>query len=86
MFKFVQPDCGFSKVLIKKSYDRTRRVKRRNWKLQEMARDRDGMDTDDERYNRSSLYHFSELTEIKLQNFFFLSDSHPVIFLSAVQY
>lgn len=37
------------KVLIKKSYDRTRRVKRRNWKLQEMARDREGMDTDDER-------------------------------------
>lgn len=40
---------SLSKVLIKKSYDRTRRVKRRNWKLQEMARDREGMDTDDER-------------------------------------
>lgn len=37
------------KVLIKKSYDRTRRAKRRNWKLQEMAKDREGMDTDDER-------------------------------------
>lgn len=37
------------KVLIKKSYDRSRRVKRRNWKLQEMSRDREGLDTDDER-------------------------------------
>lgn len=38
-----------SKVLIKKSYDRSRRAKRRNWKLQEMSRERDGMDTDDEK-------------------------------------
>ena len=45
---FSDLECGL-KVLIKKSYDRTRRVKRRNWKLQEMARDREGMDTDDER-------------------------------------
>lgn len=50
MFYCLQPWMfGLLKVLIKKSYDRTRRVKRRNWKLQEMARDRDGMDTDDER-------------------------------------
>lgn len=40
-------------VLIKKSYDRTRRIKRRNWKLKELHRDREGVDTDDERYERS---------------------------------
>uniref|UniRef100_A0AAV2IZB8 60S ribosomal export protein NMD3 n=1 Tax=Knipowitschia caucasica TaxID=637954 RepID=A0AAV2IZB8_KNICA len=48
------------KVLIKKSYDRTRRVKRRNWKLQEMARDKEGMDTDDERQYQDFLEDLEE--------------------------
>uniref|UniRef100_A0A669BPM4 60S ribosomal export protein NMD3 n=1 Tax=Oreochromis niloticus TaxID=8128 RepID=A0A669BPM4_ORENI len=47
-------------VLIKKSYDRSRRVKRRNWKLQEMARDREGMDTDDERQYQDFLEDLEE--------------------------
>lgn len=43
--------CWFSlQVLIKKSYDRTKRQHRRNWKLKELERDREGMDTDDERF------------------------------------
>lgn len=36
-------------MLIKKGYDRARRVKRRNWKLQEMTREREGIASDDER-------------------------------------
>ncbi|XP_051521138.1 60S ribosomal export protein NMD3 isoform X1 [Myxocyprinus asiaticus] len=36
-------------VLIKKSYDRVKRVKNRNWKLQELNRERDDTNTDDER-------------------------------------
>ncbi|KAJ4935573.1 hypothetical protein JOQ06_017105 [Pogonophryne albipinna] len=36
-------------VLIKKCYDRNRRSKRRNWKLHEMDRDREGMAPNDER-------------------------------------
>lgn len=47
-------------VLIKKSYDRTRRVKRRNWKLQEMPRDREGMDSDDERQYQDFLEDLEE--------------------------
>ncbi|KAG7215608.1 hypothetical protein INR49_022134 [Caranx melampygus] len=47
-------------VLIKKSYDRSRRVRRRNWKLQEMSRDRDGMDTDDERQYQDFLEDLEE--------------------------
>uniref|UniRef100_A0A672MH81 60S ribosomal export protein NMD3 n=1 Tax=Sinocyclocheilus grahami TaxID=75366 RepID=A0A672MH81_SINGR len=37
------------KVLIKKSYDRMKRVKNRVWKLRELDRERDATDTDDER-------------------------------------
>uniref|UniRef100_A0AAQ4P131 60S ribosomal export protein NMD3 n=1 Tax=Gasterosteus aculeatus aculeatus TaxID=481459 RepID=A0AAQ4P131_GASAC len=47
-------------VLIKKSYDRSRRVRRRNWKLQEMARDREDMDTDDERQYQDFLEDLEE--------------------------
>uniref|UniRef100_A0A8C7UL65 60S ribosomal export protein NMD3 n=1 Tax=Oncorhynchus mykiss TaxID=8022 RepID=A0A8C7UL65_ONCMY len=36
-------------VLIKKSYNRSKRVKRRNWKLKEMDKDREGMAPEDER-------------------------------------
>ncbi|XP_078524222.1 60S ribosomal export protein NMD3 [Lissotriton helveticus] len=36
-------------VLIKKCYDRNKRQRRRNWKLKEMDKDKEGMDTDDER-------------------------------------
>uniref|UniRef100_A0A671M2F3 60S ribosomal export protein NMD3 n=1 Tax=Sinocyclocheilus anshuiensis TaxID=1608454 RepID=A0A671M2F3_9TELE len=36
-------------VLIKKSYDRMKRVKNRVWKLRELDRERDATDTDDER-------------------------------------
>lgn len=46
---FLKNKTILPKVLIKKGYDRVRRAKRRNWKLQEMARDHDGTDTDDER-------------------------------------
>ncbi|KAL4647647.1 60S ribosomal export protein NMD3 isoform X1 [Arapaima gigas] len=47
-------------VLIKKSYDRARRVKRRNWKLKEMEKDREGMDTDDERQYQDFLEDLEE--------------------------
>uniref|UniRef100_A0A8D3ANT6 60S ribosomal export protein NMD3 n=1 Tax=Scophthalmus maximus TaxID=52904 RepID=A0A8D3ANT6_SCOMX len=47
-------------VLIKKSYDRSRRAKRRNWKLQEMSKDREGMDTDDERQYQDFLEDLEE--------------------------
>uniref|UniRef100_A0A8C9R518 60S ribosomal export protein NMD3 n=3 Tax=Scleropages formosus TaxID=113540 RepID=A0A8C9R518_SCLFO len=47
-------------VLIKKSYDRAKRVKRRNWKLREMERDREGMDTDDERQYQDFLEDLEE--------------------------
>uniref|UniRef100_A0A7N8Y4G4 60S ribosomal export protein NMD3 n=1 Tax=Mastacembelus armatus TaxID=205130 RepID=A0A7N8Y4G4_9TELE len=47
-------------VLIKKSYDRSRRIKRRNWKLQELAREGDGMDTDDERQYQDFLEDLEE--------------------------
>ncbi len=42
--------CAASvQVLIKKSYDRMKRVKSRVWKLRELDRERDATDTDDER-------------------------------------
>ncbi|GAB1287602.1 60S ribosomal export protein NMD3 [Apodemus speciosus] len=47
-------------VLIKKSYDRTKRQRRRNWKLKELARDREGMDTDDERQYQDFLEDLEE--------------------------
>lgn len=46
------------KVLIKKSYDRSKRQHRRNWKLKELERDREGMDTDDERFAKCSSFLF----------------------------
>ncbi|KAH0512201.1 60S ribosomal export protein NMD3 [Microtus ochrogaster] len=48
------------KVLIKKSYDRTKRQRRRNWKLKELARDREDMDTDDERQYQDFLEDLEE--------------------------
>lgn len=47
-------------VLIKKSYDRTKRQRRRNWKLKELARDRQDMDTDDERQYQDFLEDLEE--------------------------
>ncbi|XP_053278889.1 60S ribosomal export protein NMD3-like [Pleuronectes platessa] len=47
-------------VLIKKSYDRSRRVKRRNWKLEEMPRDREDNNTDDERQYQDFLEDLEE--------------------------
>ncbi|KAL7990964.1 hypothetical protein Chor_014394 [Crotalus horridus] len=47
-------------VLIKKSYDRTKRQRRRNWKLKELQRDRDNMDTDDERQYQDFLEDLEE--------------------------
>ncbi|NXI91161.1 NMD3 protein, partial [Psophia crepitans] len=47
-------------VLIKKSYDRTKRQRRRNWKLKELERDREGMDTDDERQYQDFLEDLEE--------------------------
>ncbi|EMP32714.1 60S ribosomal export protein NMD3, partial [Chelonia mydas] len=49
-----------NKVLIKKSYDRTKRQRRRNWKLKELERDREGMDTDDERQYQDFLEDLEE--------------------------
>lgn len=37
-------------MLIKKSYDRVKRVKNRIWKLKELDREKEAADTDDERY------------------------------------
>ncbi|KAJ8368786.1 hypothetical protein SKAU_G00088140 [Synaphobranchus kaupii] len=47
-------------VLIKKSYDRSKRAKRRNWKLKEIEKDREGMDTDDERQYQDFLEDLEE--------------------------
>lgn len=47
-------------VLIKKSYDRTKRQRRRNWKLKELARDKENMDTDDERQYQDFLEDLEE--------------------------
>ncbi|TNN80360.1 60S ribosomal export protein NMD3 [Liparis tanakae] len=47
-------------VLIKKSYNRSRRVRRRNWKLQEMVKDREDMGTDDERQYQDFLEDLEE--------------------------
>ncbi|OXB63113.1 hypothetical protein ASZ78_000345 [Callipepla squamata] len=47
-------------VLIKKSYDRVKRQHRRNWKLKELERDREGMDTDDERQYQDFLEDLEE--------------------------
>ncbi|NXG29780.1 NMD3 protein, partial [Dromaius novaehollandiae] len=47
-------------VLIKKSYDRTKRQRRRNWKLKELERDREGTDTDDERQYQDFLEDLEE--------------------------
>lgn len=47
-------------VLIKKSYDRMKRAKRRNWKLKELDREREGMDTDDERQYQDFLEDLEE--------------------------
>lgn len=46
----VMPVWFSLQVLIKKSYDRTKRQRRRNWKLKELERDREGMGSDDERF------------------------------------
>ncbi|NXG75296.1 NMD3 protein, partial [Baryphthengus martii] len=50
----------YSCVLIKKSYDRTRRQRRRNWKLKELERDREGMESDDERQYQDFLEDLEE--------------------------
>ncbi|KAJ7399146.1 60S ribosomal export protein NMD3 [Pitangus sulphuratus] len=49
-----------NKVLIKKSYDRTKRQRRRNWKLKELERDREAPDTDDERQYQDFLEDLEE--------------------------
>ncbi|CAN8190401.1 unnamed protein product [Coccothraustes coccothraustes] len=47
-------------VLIKKSYDRSKRQRRRNWKLKELERDREASDTDDERQYQDFLEDLEE--------------------------
>ena len=47
-------------VLIKKSYDCTKRQRRRNWKLKELARDKENKDTDDERQYQDFLEDLEE--------------------------
>ncbi|NWQ81419.1 NMD3 protein, partial [Columbina picui] len=56
----VNPCCFALQVLIKKSYDRTKRQRRRNWKLRELERDREGADTDDERQYQDFLEDLEE--------------------------
>ncbi|CAJ0934540.1 unnamed protein product, partial [Ranitomeya imitator] len=53
-------------VLIKKGYDRSRRQRRRNWKLKELEREKEGMDTDDERQYQDfryikEIFHYHEV-------------------------
>ncbi|NWX33269.1 NMD3 protein, partial [Notiomystis cincta] len=52
--------CFSLQVLIKKSYDRCRRQRRRNWKLKDLERDREGTDTDDERQYQDFLEDLEE--------------------------
>lgn len=47
-------------VLIKKSYDHTKCQHRRNWKLKELARDTEIMDTDDEKQYQDFLEDLEE--------------------------
>ncbi|XP_020647474.3 60S ribosomal export protein NMD3 [Pogona vitticeps] len=47
-------------VLIKKCYDRTKRQHRRNWRLKELERDREDMDTEDERQYQDFLEDLEE--------------------------
>ncbi|XP_023870122.2 60S ribosomal export protein NMD3 isoform X1 [Salvelinus sp. IW2-2015] len=47
-------------VLIKKSYNRSKRVKRRNWKLKEMDKDREGLAPEDERQYQDFLEDLEE--------------------------
>ncbi|XP_058520006.1 60S ribosomal export protein NMD3-like [Ochotona princeps] len=47
-------------VLIKKSYDRSKRQRRRNWKLRELTKERENMDTDDERQYQDFLEDLEE--------------------------
>ncbi|XP_068939618.1 60S ribosomal export protein NMD3 [Petaurus breviceps papuanus] len=47
-------------VLIKKSYDRAKRQRRRNWRLKELDRDKETMDTDDERQYQDFLEDLEE--------------------------
>lgn len=57
-------------VLIKKSYDRTKRQRRRNWKLKELARERENMDTDDERQYQDFLEDLEEDEAIRKMSTF----------------
>ncbi|XP_069474573.1 60S ribosomal export protein NMD3 isoform X2 [Ambystoma mexicanum] len=52
-------------VLIKKCYDRNKRQRRRNWKLKEMDKDKEGMDTDDERQYQEFLEDLEEDESIR---------------------
>lgn len=62
----VQKGAAFSlQVLIKKSYDRSKRQRRRNWKLKELDRDREGTDTDDERFSICSPLTVTKLLQLQ---------------------
>ncbi|ELW47238.1 60S ribosomal export protein NMD3 [Tupaia chinensis] len=65
-------------VLIKKSYDRTKRQRRRNWKLKELARDRENMDTDDERQYQDFLEDLEEDEAIRKNVNIYRDSSIPV--------
>lgn len=56
--------CFSLQVLIKKSYDRSRRQRRRNWKLKELERDREATDTDDERFSICSPCSVAKLLQL----------------------
>ena len=60
-------------VLIKKSYDHTKRQCLRNWKRKELARDRENMDTDDERSHFLYILYVvsKEILMINLYGFFY---------------
>ncbi|XP_044523643.1 60S ribosomal export protein NMD3 [Gracilinanus agilis] len=65
-------------VLIKKSYDRAKRQRRRNWKLKELDRDRETMDTDDERQYQDFLEDLEEDEAIRKNVNIYKASTIPV--------
>ncbi|XP_078003592.1 60S ribosomal export protein NMD3 isoform X2 [Phascolarctos cinereus] len=65
-------------VLIKKSYDRAKRQRRRNWKLKELHRDKETMDTDDERQYQDFLEDLEEDEAIRKNVNIYKASTIPV--------
>uniref|UniRef100_A0A8C4ZB72 60S ribosomal export protein NMD3 n=1 Tax=Gadus morhua TaxID=8049 RepID=A0A8C4ZB72_GADMO len=66
-------------VLIKKSYDRSKRARRRNWKLKEMERDREGLDVVDERQYTDFLEDLEEDEALRKNINIFRDTSRPPV-------